>query len=260
MFKHKKIDRKRIYKKFEPEGVSRTLMSKIIINEFMNTQKSGCFVCGKKLIYKNENIICFYCGKSFFANAKCVDGHYVCDSCHTSSANDFIENFCITSNSKNPIDLAISIMKHHAVKMHGPEHHFLVPAVLLSAYYNEICKFQEKESKIKEARRRAEQILGGFCGSHGNCGAAVGTGIFLSIIKDNTPLAKNEWKESNLITAKSLTIIAKHGGPRCCKRNTFLAINSAIECFDGIFEKNKKINCEFHTLNRECKKAGCLFF
>ncbi len=30
--------------------------------------------------------------------------------------------------------LAIRLMRLPAVKMHGPEHHFLVPAVLLAAY------------------------------------------------------------------------------------------------------------------------------
>jgi len=64
-------------------------------------------------------------------------------------------------------------MKNPKIKMHGPEHHFLVPAVLLSAYYNKKKDSRKKEDKIKEARKRAEKILGGFCGSHGICGAAM---------------------------------------------------------------------------------------
>ncbi|VUT25840.1 MAG: hypothetical protein MOIL_01256 [Candidatus Methanolliviera sp. GoM_oil] len=59
-----------------------------------------------------------------------------------------------------------------------------------------------------------QKNLGGFCGYHGDCGAAVGTGIFISLITDATPLSKHEWKLSNLMTAKSLLSIANHGGPR----------------------------------------------
>ncbi len=64
--------------------------------------------------------------------------------------------------------------------MHGPEHHFLVPAVLLASYYDKPAFSEERASKIKEARRRAKAVLGGFCDSHGNCGAAVGVGIYPS--------------------------------------------------------------------------------
>jgi hypothetical protein len=57
------------------------------------------------------------------------------------------------------------------MRQHGPELHFLVPAVLISAYSNTKGEPGEKEAKIKKARQRAEKILGGFCGFYGNCGA-----------------------------------------------------------------------------------------
>ena len=37
---------------------------------------------------------------------------------------------------------------------------------------------------------RATDIKGGFCGFYGNCGAAVGTGIYVSIITGATPLTR----------------------------------------------------------------------
>lgn len=227
-----------------------------------NVYKSGCCVCGKDLVYKTESerLTCFYCGKQFFSNVTCIEGHYVCDNCHAASPNDLIETLCISTLSERPLDLAISIMNHPEVKMHGPEHHFLVPAVLLAAYYNKRKQYQKKESKIIEARRRAEIILGGFCGSHGNCGAAVGVGIFVSLIKDNNPLAREEWKISNMMTARSLSIIAEHGGPRCCKRNSFLAIETAMELLSDISQKDEDIVCNFNQFNKECKGKECPYF
>ena len=137
----------------------------------------------------------------------------------------------------------------------------MVPAVLLAAYYNKTGNPQEKRAKILKARKRSEKILGGFCGTHGVCGAAVGTGIFMSVIKNANPLSKKEWNQSNMITAKSLHVIAEHGGPRCCKRNTFLAINEAIDFLDieGL-HSNKNIKCEFSRFNKECLKEKCPFF
>jgi hypothetical protein len=138
--------------------------------------------------------------------------------------------------------------------MHGPEHHFLVPAVLLAAYYNIKGDTEQKKRKIKAARERSSNILGGFCGFHGDCGAAVGTGIFVSLVTEATPLSIEEWRLSNMMTSKSLYSVAIHGGPRCCKRNTFLSIIEAVKFLEENFgitmRIDKKIRYVFSTLNK----------
>jgi hypothetical protein len=148
--------------------------------------------------------------------------------------------------------------------MHGPEHHFLVPAVLLTSYYNIRKEYRETGLMIQEARKRALNVLGGFCGSHGNCGAAVGTGIFISLITNTTPLSTEGWRLSNLITSKSLNTIAHRGGPRCCKRNTFLAILEAVKFLKDHFgiemKRQQDIRCEFNGLNKECLREHCIFY
>ena len=161
------------------------------------------------------------------------------------------------------MEMALTLMKNPQVKMHGPEHHFLVPAVLLSAYYNLKKDKVKKAVKIEEAGKRAEHVLGGFCGYYGNCGAAVGTGIFISLITEATPLSEYEWKLSNTMTAKSLLAIANKGGPRCCKRTTFLAIIEAVKFLRKNFDVEftiEKVKCEFNSLNKECLKDRCPFY
>jgi len=231
----------------------------------MSHVRSGCVVCGEELVYgQNEKLECFYCHKIFDSNVKCKKGHYVCDNCHSMPGNDLIESFCNTSKITDPLELALILMRNPKIRMHGPEHHFLVPAVLLAAYYNVKGDYNQKRLKIKEARSRSSKILGGFCGFYGDCGAAVGTGIFMSLITNATPLSSQEWRLSNSITAKSLLTIANHGGPRCCKRNTFLAINEAVnflkENFSFRMKINRTIKCEFKDLNKECLKKECPFY
>jgi hypothetical protein len=227
--------------------------------------KTGCLVCGEELVYTKEpeRLECFYCHKLVESQTKCRNGHYICDRCHSLSAIDLIESYCIASKSEDPLELALTLMRNPSVKMHGPEHHFLVPAVLLATYYNIKNDPEQKATKIRMAKKRADQILGGFCGFYGNCGAAVGTGIFLSLITDATPLSVNDWKLANLVTAKTLLTIAEHGGPRCCKRNTFLALLNAAdfvkENFGVSFKLNKEVKCEFYPLNNECLQKNCPF-
>ena len=229
--------------------------------------KSGCLFCGKELLYlkEPEELSCLFCKRVFSTQAKCVDNHFVCDACHALSANDLIERFTIASSSTDPVDMALTLMKSQSLKMHGPEHHFLVPAVLLCAFYNAKAEPDEKETKIKLARKRAENVLGGFCGFYGDCGAAVGTGIFVSVMTGATPLSKSEWRLSNLMTAKSLYTIANAGGPRCCKRNSLLALEEAVQFLKDHFGVEidstiRKLKCQFHPLNKECRKEECRFY
>ena len=118
--------------------------------------KTGCLICGKELIYLEnaEKRGCYYCLEKYDINVACVDGHFVCDKCHSLPANDLIEQTCINSKLEDPLELSLILMKNPKIKMHGPEHHFLVPAVLLSAYYNKKKDFRKK--KIKSKKREIE--------------------------------------------------------------------------------------------------------
>jgi len=223
-------------------------------------------VCGADLVYKQEHSLhkCFYCGEEFNTNVVCQNNHYICDNCHKKTGVEVIKVFCESSELTNPIQIAEILMKNPKIHMHGPEHHYLVPAALITAYYNLKNEPQTKKMKLLIAEKRASKILGGFCGYYGTCGAAVGTGIFLSIILDATPLKKEEWRLANHITGETLLKIADHGGPRCCKRNTFLAISEAVKFIEK--KLNVKIpvkedlKCSFNHLNAECIGENCPFF
>jgi hypothetical protein len=154
-------------------------------------------------------------------------------------------------------------MKNPQIKMHGPEHHFLVPAVLLTSYYNFTNENKLLSEKVQVAKKRSKNILGGFCGYYGTCGAGIGTGIFMSIIQDSTPLSVEEWKLSNLLTASSLKCIADQGGPRCCKRDSFLTIEETVDFLEehlDITIPSSKIKCTFSDMNKECKLAACKYY
>ena len=226
--------------------------------------RNGCLICGSDLKYSEDYqpSICYYCKGIFHTNVNCLNNHFVCDKCHAQSGIDLIETYCINSKSINPIEMATEIMHSEKIKMHGNEHHYMVPAVLIAAYCNYLND-PAKSAKIAIARKRSEKIPGGFCGTHGNCGAGVGTGIFISVITNSTPLAKEEWSLSNLITGKSLISIAMHGGPRCCKRDSYLALNESIKFLKERFNitlESEEIVCAFSNSNKECLSNACLYY
>lgn len=228
--------------------------------------QSGCLLCGAELEYfaEHRTLSCHFCGTTASGTARCVNGHYICDSCHRGSAQDVIELTCNNSETRDPVSLAETLMNHPSMNLHGPEHHFLVPAVLLATYAElKGLSKEEKAALILKARQRSDDVKGGFCGLHGACGAGIGTGIFVSLITAASPLSTGERGLSNRMTAESLLKIARTGGARCCKRDSLLAIFTAVQFlaaeFGILLPVKTDISCAFSQLNRECLEADCPF-
>lgn len=232
----------------------------------MSGEKTGCLVCGGELVYSDheKEAECAFCGKKQVTSVTCTNGHFICDECHGRGAAGLITAFCLNTDLTDPIRIAVVLMRHPNVHMHGPEHHYLVPAVLIAAYYNKTGKPEKKEEALKKALERSGHIKGGFCGTHGSCGAGIGTGIFMSVITRSTPLSKESWSLSNRMTSTALMAIAGAGGARCCKRDTYIAILEAVRFLEEncrvSLPVTKEICCEFSGLNRECLKKECPFW
>lgn len=165
----------------------------------------------------------------------------------------------------SPAENATKLMSLEGLLMHCPEHHFIVPAsLLLSAHRCMHSPIETVEKDLKTALTRAKTVPGGFCGNCGCCGAAVGTGMFLSIWQKTTPLSKNGWALCNRMTAQALERVASVEGPRCCKRVTWLALQSAVEfCRRELsleLAKPEKLRCGFFAGNKECRGKACPFF
>lgn len=48
---------------------------------------------------------------------------------------------CMQEKNKNPIGIFLNIVRKDFVRMHGPEHHILDGAALLTAFYNAGCRY-----------------------------------------------------------------------------------------------------------------------
>ena len=225
-----------------------------------------CLVCGKPLEYFEtaKEMECAFCHEKFMSNAACEDGHYVCDKCHAEKALSAIKSIALETKSRNPYEISHEMMKNPFVHMHGNEHHILVGSALLAAFKNSGGKI-DLPSALDEMRRRGSQVPGGACGLWGACGAAVSSGMFISIVTGSTPLKDKEYALSNKMTSESLLNIALTGGPRCCKRNTYTAIKTAvdfsyIELGVKMEMPNQRIICDFYTRNKQCQGVRCPYF
>jgi hypothetical protein len=80
-------------------------------------------------------------------------------------------------------------MRAPSVNMHGPEHHVIVGAALITAYRNAGGAAEPLEKLLGTVEKRGNKVPGGTCGFWGACGAALGAGIFLSAATGSTPLS-----------------------------------------------------------------------
>ena len=177
-------------------------------------KKKNCAVCGKPLIYFEEEKLleCRLCHKLKPANAACEDGHFICDECHAGGGAEIMDAL-LRSDEKDPVALFLRLCGREEVHLHGPEHHSIVPCVLLTAYRN--CGGRiDLERSLREAWKRGQKIAGGSCGFLGTCGAAAGAGIFASIVSGATPMTPEKWGIPQRLAARCLEKNAETGGPR----------------------------------------------
>ncbi|MBQ9409887.1 MAG: SAM-dependent methyltransferase [Clostridia bacterium] len=224
--------------------------------------KEECLICKAPLEYleRDELMECAICHKKENSKTRCINGHYVCNECHTRGM-DAIIGLCLAEESKDPAVIIEKMMNMPFCHMHGPEHHVMVGCALLTAYRNAGGEI-DLDTALDEMMNRGKSVPGGACGFWGACGAGISTGMFVSILSKATPLTKESWGLSNQMTAKALEAIRKIGGPRCCKRDSFLSILAAVDFVKehfGIEMDRPEIVCSHSAQNNQCIGIRCPF-
>lgn len=222
-----------------------------------------CLICKSPLVYaeNDETMECALCHKREASKTKCANGHYICNDCHTKGM-DALIGFCSSETSKNPIEILRKMMQMPFCHMHGPEHHVMVGAALLTAFKNAGGDI-DLHTSLLEMMNRGKSVPGGACGFWGACGAGISTGMFVSIISKSTPLTNEPFAFSHQMTSKALARIGEIGGPRCCKRDSFLSVLTAIDFVEkhfGVKMESEKVVCRFRPQNSQCIEARCPFF
>ncbi|MFB3883462.1 MAG: DUF5714 domain-containing protein [Armatimonadota bacterium] len=220
-----------------------------------------CMVCGAALVYLDgeAEFRCHYCGQVKAANARCAQGHYVCDVCHTGDHTEFIKGYCRNATATDPVAVFAEMRRSHLFPLHGPEHHALVPAAFLTAYRNAFG--EPPQARIEAAIERGAGLPGGTCAYWGGCAAALGIGIAYATILRATPLSHEPRGVVQTVVSRILAEMGKYGRPRCCRRESLLALKLGCELSSSYLphalEHGAIPACDQMTLNRECMGEGC---
>ncbi|MBS3761688.1 MAG: methyltransferase domain-containing protein [Planctomycetes bacterium] len=222
---------------------------------------SGCMVCGAPLEYldRNRDEECYFCGETHPANAVCEGDHFVCDSCHREDALKVIERICLRSDETDLIVLFKKIRRHSALPVHGPEHHSLVPAVIVTAFRNAGGRIDDGD--IRTAVERGATIAGGACAFLGACGGATGAAAGMAIILGANPVKGTERQLVQRITMQLLEKISDFEAARCCQRDCWLSLQRVAEISEQMLPlgltAEAPLECEQYRQNKECIGRKC---
>lgn len=176
---------------------------------------------------------------------------------------ELIIEACQKETSKNPIEIFRHIVDNDFVRMHGPEHHVVDGACILTAYYNAGGHIELEEALLK-LLEEGLRMPGATCGLWGVCGSCSSIGAALAIIDGTGPLTDDASYSEHLdYTSKALKALSNVGGPRCCKRNAYLALLTAIKHINEHYDVSLEampITCVHSLKNQQCIKEKCPFY
>ena len=224
---------------------------------------TDCGVCGRPLVYAADSLlrVCGLCGMEHTTMISCPAGHYVCDRCHGMAAMDVVRRLLASTTSRDPVAILEQVMSHPGLPMHGPEHHAIVPGVIIAAARNAGALLPG--GALETALERASTVPGGWCGYYGACGAAVGVGIAVSVLSGATPVKGEQRSQALGATSQALARMVDDQ-PRCCKRASRIAVQAAVQYLrdqlDIDLASGELARCAYTQRNAQCARERCPFF
>ena len=163
----------------------------------------------------------------------------------------------------NPAVIFKRMAEKEYISIHGPEHHVLDGACILTAFYNAGGNI-DLEQSLERLSKEGLRMPGAMCGLWGICGAIASVGAALAIIDGTGPLsADGSWGEQMSYTSRAISEMGRVNGPRCCKRDAMIALKNAVEYINSHYDVRldyEEQTCEFSYKNEQCIKDRCPFF
>ena len=163
----------------------------------------------------------------------------------------------------NPVRIFKNMARKEYISIHGPEHHILDGACILTAFYNAGGNIRLEES-LNRIAREGLRMPGAMCGFWGICGAIASVGAALSIIDGTGPLSDDgTWGEHMKFTSRAIGELGKINGPRCCKRDAMIAFREGVSYINEHYSVSLEYEnqlCEFSEQNQQCLREKCPFY
>lgn len=223
-----------------------------------------CSFCGTplKLLPNAISARCMVCGERGRTRAWCTQGHFVCEDCRGSELWQLVAGLLEQEYPTDPVEIFLRMRESHDFPMHGPEHHPLVAAAFLVAYHT-LHGEPAWPAILDAVQTAATQLPGGTCGFWGACSAGLSAGIAYCTILDSSPTDGAQRATAHQAVARILQRLGQFRGPRCCRRESLLALQTACELSATLLPHpvptRYHVKCAQAADNPECLGPDCPF-
>ena len=149
-----------------------------------------------------------------------------------------------------------------AAPVNGVWHHAVVGEILFICLRN--AGYPITDELIEEVIDRGRQIPGGSCGFVGACGALSSVASAYAILLGSTPVATGQRERLLQFAAKAVSRLASVGGSRCCKKSSYVALETARDEFAKLGfelpEEHFEGRCPYFSENETCDGDDCTYF
>jgi len=174
-----------------------------------------------------------------------------------------IKEACLQEQSTDPVLIFQHLADRDFIRIHGPEHHILDGACILTAFVQAGGKLDLEEA-LERLIREGLRMPGAACGLWGVCGAVTSIGAALAIIDGTGPLSTDgTWGEHMRFTSGALQRLAQMGGPRCCKRDAFASLSAAVSYLNDHYPVTLPLSgicCRYFPKNEQCIRERCPYY
>lgn len=228
-----------------------------------------CPICGAATNQTDfpESDVCEICGKEYRSNFICPNGHKICGLCRTKDLFAEAKKLCLSTKSKNPIEIAEEIMNLPDLPMFGCGHYFIAPMSLLTAFKNCGGNITDLDIVLDRIYKNTSMYPMSFCKIGGLCGIPMCCGVCIRELdgryfKDLKDLNKLE----NAMSVRCMRAILKYyveGNEGCCKNHLYSCIYEGAKFLNDYFwievEMPKKIICKYWENNPIDTRMECRF-
>lgn len=170
-----------------------------------------------------------------------------------------VSALCMGEISKNPIEIMCKLMDLEFCSIKGHEHHMMVGAALLTAYFNSLNKGNSTNAamNLSEAFHKLESLseftVGGDCDYWNGCEIVSGVRAFWSVVSERNEL-------TDKLSMETSNAIGSVCGSRCCKRSAYLAISKVVDFVKlhlQVEMESEKFTCRYSGQNNNCLSEDC---
>lgn len=224
-------------------------------------------MCGVPLEHldNEETLACYFCGELYKAHIWCPEGHYVCQSCYQIPISGFIEEIVKTTTSKDPFDLATTMMAHPSLPECSCEHAWVFTAAVLVAVKNEGTLKVTEDDIFNALEAVKEQAITSLAHRTGVCGIipAVGVVFHVAYKADNSRIERDT--TTMKVVAQAIDHLAENADNcMCCKSvvwTTMELVVSLLHARFGVMLEGSAEDVVCHQVGMvsNCKPSACQY-